>query len=299
MYSQITANKRKTWIMMIIFVLIVSVVAWFVSYYLLGSPYFTVAILAGAIAYAAFSYFNAAKLATTISKAQEVTQTQEPRLYKTVENLAITEGLPTPKVYIIDDTAPNAFASGKDPNHSIVVVTRGLLDIMDDAELQGVVAHEMAHIKNYDIRVMMVAMALVLVVAMIADISLRVSFFGGGRSRRSSSSSGEAGGIIMVVGIIGLIFAPIAAKLIQAAISRKREYLADASGALTTRYPEGLTSALEKLQNNGSTMKVQNSAMAHMYISNPLKKGSFTKYFSTHPPIEDRIAKLKEMEKSV
>ncbi len=294
MYSEIESNKRKTWIMMIFFVVVISILAWFVSYYLLGSPYFTIAILAGAVAYATFSYFNAAKLATTISKAQEVTQTEQPRLYTTVENLAITEGLPTPKIYIIDDPAPNAFASGKDPNHSIIVVTRGLLDIMDDAELQGVIAHEMAHIKNYDIRVMMVAMALVLVVAIIADISLRVSFFGGGRRR--SSSSGQAGGIVMIVGIIGLILAPIAAKLIQAAISRKREYLADASGALATRYPEGLASALTKLQTHGTKMKSQNSAMAHMYIANPLKKTSYTKFFSTHPPLEDRIAKLKEME---
>lgn len=298
MYSEIDKNKRKTWVMMIFFVIVVSVLAWFVSYYLLGSPYVTIAILAGAVAYATFSYFNAAKLATTISKAQEVTQTEEPRLYKTVENLAITEGLPTPKVYVIEDPAPNAFASGKDPNSSIVVVTRGLLDIMDDNELQGVMAHEMAHIKNYDIRVMMVAMALVLVVAIIADISLRVSFFGGGRSRRSSSS-GQGGNIMMIVGIIGLILAPIAAKLIQAAISRKREYLADASGALTTRYPEGLASALGKLQSHGTKMKSQNSAMAHMYIANPLKKTSYTKFFSTHPPIDDRITKLREMEVKV
>jgi len=297
-YSEIDKNKRKTWVMMIFFVIVVSVLAWFVSYYLLGSPYVTIAILAGAVAYATFSYFNAAKLATTISKAQEVTQTEEPRLYKTVENLAITEGLPTPKVYVIEDPAPNAFASGKDPNSSIVVVTRGLLDIMDDNELQGVMAHEMAHIKNYDIRVMMVAMALVLVVAIIADISLRVSFFGGGRSRRSSSS-GQGGNIMMIVGIIGLILAPIAAKLIQAAISRKREYLADASGALTTRYPEGLASALGKLQSHGTKMKNQNSAMAHMYIANPLKKTSYTKFFSTHPPIDDRIAKLRGMEVKV
>lgn len=297
MYSEIDSNKRKTWVMMVLFVVIVSIIAWFVSYYLLGSPYFTIAILAGAVAYAVFSYYNAAKLATTISKAQEVTQAEEPRLYKIVENLAITEGMPTPKVYIINDPALNAFASGRDPNHSIVAVTRGLLDALDDAELQGVMAHEMAHIKNYDIRVMMVAMALVLVVAIIADISLRVSFFGGGRRR--SSSNNQAGGIIMIVGIIGLILAPIAAKLIQAAISRKREYLADASGALTTRYPEGLASALTKLRDNGTTMKTQNSAMAHMYISNPLKKTSYTKFFSTHPPIDDRIAKLKEMERSI
>ncbi len=295
MYSEIDSNKRKTWIMMFVFVMLVAVIGWFVSIYVLGSPYFTVAILFGAVAYAIFSYYNAGKIATTLSRAHEVDEVSEQRLYRIVENLAITEGFPTPKLYVLEDPALNAFASGRDPEHSVVAATRGLLNALDDSELQGVMAHEMGHIKNYDIRVTMMAMALVLVISMIADISIRASFFGG--SRRSSNS--QAGGVVMIMGIIGLILAPIVAKLIQATISRKREYLADATGALTTRYPEGLASALEKLKTQGSTTKVQNSAMAHLYFANPLKKGSLTKYFSTHPPIDDRIAKLREMEVKV
>lgn len=295
MYSEIDSNKRKTWFLMAFFVVLVSLVGWFVSSYFLGSPYFTVAILFGAVAYAAFSYYNAGKMATTLAKANEVDEASEQRLYRIVENLAITEGFPTPKVYVIEDPGLNAFASGRDPNHAVVAATRGLLNTLDDAELQGVMAHEMGHIKNYDIRVTMMVMALVLVISLLADISIRMSFFGG--SRRSSNDSSN--GIIMIVGIIGLIMAPIVAKLVQSAVSRKREYLADATGALTTRYPEGLASALEKLKVNGSTVKSQNSAMAHLYFANPLKKGNLTKHFSTHPPIDDRIARLREMEVKV
>ncbi len=296
MYSEIDANKRKTWVLMVFFVVLVSIVGWFVSFYFLGSPYFTVAILFGAMAYAAYSYYNAGKMAVALSKAREVDESSEQRLYRIVENLAITEGFPTPKVYVIEDPGLNAFASGKDPDHAVVAATRGLLDALDDSELQGVMAHEMGHIKNYDIRVTMMVMALVLIISLIADIAIRVAWFGGG-SRRSSNSSSN--GVIMIVGIIGLILAPIVAKLVQAAVSRKREYLADATGALTTRYPEGLASALEKLKVNGSTTKSQNSAMAHLYFANPLKKSSLTKYFSTHPPIDDRIARLHEMETKI
>ena len=293
MYSEIDSNKRKTWLLMAFFVVLVSIVGLFISFYFLGSPYFTIAILFGAVAYAAYSYYNAGKMATSLAKAHEVDGASEQRLYRIVENLAITEGFPTPKVYVIEDPGLNAFASGRDPEHAVVAATRGLLDSLDDSELQGVMAHEMGHIKNYDIRVTMMVMALVLVISIIADVAIRVSIFGGG-SRRSSGNNSN--GVIMIVGIIGLILAPIIAKLVQSAISRKREYLADATGALTTRYPEGLASALEKLKVNGSTIKSQNSAMAHLYFANPLKKSKLTKYFSTHPPIDDRIAKLREME---
>lgn len=296
MYSAIDENKRKTWIMMFIFVVLVTTIAWFVSYYFLGSPSFTFVILVIAIVYAAFSYYNAGKMAVTISKANEVTEKEEQRLYRIVDNLSITQGLPTPKVYVIEDPALNAFASGRDPDHAVVAATRGLLDALDDAELEGVMAHELGHVKNYDIRVSMMAMALVLVISLIADLAIRATWFSGS-SRRSSNSN--ANGVILVIGLIGLVLAPIIAKLIQASISRKREYLADATGALTTRYPEGLASALQKLKTNGSTTKVQNSAMAHLYFANPLKSGSITKYFSTHPPIDDRIAKLREMETNV
>lgn len=295
MYSEIDANKRKTWVLMTVFVIIIAIVGWFVSYYFLGSPYFTVAIMCGAMAYAAFSYYNAAKMAVTLTRAREVDEATEQRLYRIVENLAITEGFPTPRIYVIEDPALNAFASGRDPDHAIVAATRGLLNTLNDQELEGVMAHEMGHVKNYDIRVSMMAMALVLVITMITDIAIRATWFGGGR--RSNNNSG--GNIVMVIGVAALILAPIAAKLVQAAVSRKREYLADATGALTTRYPEGLASALEKLKNSGSATRVQNSATAHLFFANPLKKGSITRYFSTHPPIDDRIAKLREMEVKV
>lgn len=295
MYSEIDSNKRKTWVFMVFFVVLVGLVGWFVSFYFLGSPYFTVAILFGAMAYAAFSYYNAGKMATTLAKATEVDESSEQRLYRIVDNLAITEGFPTPKVYVIEDLGLNAFASGRDPDHSVIAATRGLLNALDDAELQGVMAHEMGHVKNYDIRLSMMVMALVLVISLIADIAIRVSIFGGGRRSSNNSSNG----VIMIIGIVGIILAPIIAKLVQSAISRKREYLADATGALTTRYPEGLASALEKLKVNGSTVKSQNSAMAHLYFANPLRKSNLTKYFSTHPPLDDRIAKLREMEVKV
>ncbi len=292
MYSEIEANKRKTWIFMVFFVILVSIMGWFVSFYFLGSPFFTIAILFGAVAYAAYSYYNAGKMAVVLTKAREVDGQSEQRLYRIVENLAITEGLPTPKVYVIEDPGLNAFASGRDPDHAIVAATRGLLDALDDNELQGVMAHEMGHIKNYDIRVAMIVMALVLVISLIADIAIRVAWFSG--SNRSATHPA-----ILIIGLIGLILAPIVAKLVQSAISRNREYLADATGALTTRYPEGLASALEKLKAGGSTTKSQNSAMAHLYFANPLKKSKLSKYFSTHPPIDDRIAKLREMETKV
>lgn len=188
----------------------------------------------------------------------------------------------------MQDPAPNAFATGRNPSNAYVCATTGLLDIMDDTELQGVMAHEMGHVQNYDIRVNMVAFALVSVISMLSDIILRMTFFG--RDDRENSSPA-----LMAVGIVGLIIAPIAASLTQLAISRKREYLADATGALTTRYPEGLASALQKIAKVGSVTKKHNGATAHMFFANPLKAKNFAKLFSTHPPIEDRIAKLRGM----
>lgn len=295
MYSAIDSNKRKTWIMMTVFVILVGLIAWIASYYILNSPSVTLVILAVAIIYAGFSYFNAAKMATMFTGAKEVTEAEEQRLYRIVENLAITEGFPTPKVYVIEDPALNAFASGRDPNHAVVAATRGLLNTLDDQELEGVMAHEMGHVKNYDIRVSMMAMALVLVITFMADMIIRATWFGS--NRRSSNNNSNQ--IVVILGIIAIILAPIAAKLVQAAVSRKREYLADATGALTTRYPEGLASALEKLKQNGSATRVQNSATAHLFFANPLRKGNITRFFSTHPPIDDRIAQLRSMETEV
>ncbi len=256
-----------------------------------GQSFAPFAIIA-ALLYTVISYFASSKLALSLNGAHEVTKREEPRLYKTVENLAITEGLPMPKVYVIEDPAPNACAMGRNPNVAVVCATRGLLDIMDDSELQGVIAHELGHVKNYDIRVSMVAFALVSVIGIISDIILRMWFWGGLRDEEDNNS-GNA--IFMAIGFVVIILSPIIAALIQLAISRRREYLADASGALTTRYPEGLISALKKLEQTGSLMQKQSTSTAHLFFANPLKGKSLASLFSTHPPIADRIQRLQTM----
>ena len=289
MYSQIAANKRKTWFIMLAFLMVASLLAWAISSYY-GDPSMTVIILVVAGGYALFSYYNAGKMAVAMNGAKQIEQKDNPRFYRIVENLAITDGLPMPKVYIIDDPALNAFATGRDPDHAIVAATSGLLDLLDDSEVEGVMAHELGHVKNYDIRVSMIAFALVAVIAIISDIFLRMQFFGGRRN-----SNNEGGAIIAVIALVVAVLAPIAATLLQLAISRKREYLADATGALTTRYPEGLASALGKISKQGSVLKRQNTSTAHLFFASPLKAGFMSKLFSTHPPIQDRIARLHEM----
>lgn len=285
MYSAITANKRKTVGIFVVFILLVGVLSWIMAQFL-DEPLITPYVILGAAVYALFSYYISSKLALTLNGAQEIEKRDNPRLYRIVENLAITEGIPTPKVYIIEDRAPNAFATGNTPRNSAVCATTGLLDLLNDKELQGVMAHELGHIKNYDIRVSMAAFALVAAIALIADILLRISWFG-------NSSDNKA---IFFVGFIAAVLAPLAAMMIQMAISRQREYLADATGALTTRYPEGLASALAKIKHHGSAMKRQNTSTAHLFFANPLKKGGFSRLFSTHPPIDDRIARLKNID---
>lgn len=289
MYSEIAANKRKTILIFICFLLFVGLLAWLFSIYL-KQPSLTPYVLIGAAIYALISYYSSSKMALAVNGAKEIAKKDNPRLYRTVENIAITDGLPTPKIYIIDDPSPNAFATGRNPNSSSVAVTSGLLEMMTDKELEGVLAHELGHVKNYDIRVSLVAFALVAVVAIFADIILRMAWF---RDRDNDSNSNQ---IFFIIGIVAAILAPIIASLIQLAISRKREYLADATGALTTRYPEGLATALAKIGQSGSVMKRQNTATAHFFFANPLKGHSITNMFSTHPPIEDRIKRLKAME---
>jgi len=226
-------------------------------------------------------------MALALNGAHEIQKKDNPRLWRIVENLAITNGMPMPKVYIIEDSAPNAFATGRDPRHSVVAATTGILEIMDDKELEGVMAHELGHVKNYDIRVSMVAFALTAAISLIADIMLRVTIFSGDDENNNP--------LFFFLGIIAAILAPLVAMVIQLAISRQREYLADATSALTTRYPDGLISALEKLETTSTAMKRQNSSTAHLFFANPLKKKSLAGMFSTHPPIEDRIARLQEM----
>lgn len=289
MYSEIANNKRKTVFIMLGFVLFVSALGWLFGQYT-GRPAITPFVLIGAAVYAFIMYYSGGKMSLAVNGAKAVAKRDNPRLYRIVENLAIADGLPTPQIYIIDDPAPNAFATGRDPAHSVVCVTEGLLKIMDDQELEGVLAHEVGHVKNYDIRVSMVAFAMVAVVALLADIMLRMAWFGGG-----DDDNNGGGQIFFILGIVAAILAPIIATLIQLAVSRKREYLADATGALTTRYPEGLASALEKIQKTGSVLKRHNTATAHFFFTNPLKSHTITSLFSTHPPIEERIKRLRSM----
>lgn len=289
MYGAISANKRNTVIIMAVFVGLVGAIGWAISYVYGGSDHsIALWVIAVAAVYALIQYFAAGKLAVAMTGAEEIQKSDNPRLYRIVENLAITTGMPTPKVYIIDDPAPNAFATGRDPQHAIVAATSGILDIMNDRELEAVMAHEMSHVRNYDIRVSMIAFGLVSAIGILSDIAMRMMFFGD--NRRDSNTNP----LILVVGIVLIILAPVIAAMIQMAISRQREYLADASGVLTTRDSEGLADALEKLQQYGRPMQKQNTASAHLFISNPLKSGFLSGLFSTHPPLEQRIARLRQ-----
>jgi len=271
MYSEIASNKRKTWLIMALFAVIIGLLGWIVSD-LYGNPSFVyLAFIVGGV-YALIQYFAAAKLALATNGAHEVTKKEEPRLYRTVENLSITTGIPMPKVYVIDDPAPNAFATGRDPKHAAVAATRGLLDMMSDTELEAVLAHEMGHVKNYDIRVMMIVFGLVAAIGLIADIIMRMFWWGGDRD---NDRQGNA--LLFIIGLAAAILAPIVAALVQLAVSRRREYLADSTGALITRYPEGLISALEKIKASGSSMRRQNSATAHLFFANPLRGQSLAK----------------------
>ena len=287
MYGAIAANKRNTLLIMALFIGVVSAIGWVVSLYY-GNSSITYWVIGGAAIYALIQYFAASKLAVMSTGAQEIQKKDNPRLYRMVENLSITTGMPMPKVYVIDDPAPNAFATGRDPKHAIVAATTGIMEIMNDRELEAVMAHEMAHVKNYDIRVSMIAFGLVSAIGILSDMVMHMFFFGGNNDNRNVNP------IFMVVGVILIILAPIMAMLIQFAISRQREYLADASGAMTTRDPEGLANALEQLEKHARPMQRQSTSTAHLFFSNPLKSGAVASLFSTHPPLEDRIKRLRE-----
>lgn len=288
MYSNIAANKRRTLYIMAIFIAFVALVVWIFDKYLGGSTGVFYGGLIGALLYVIITYYAGAKMALAVNRAHQIQKADNPRLWRIVENLAITDGLPMPRVYIMNDPAPNAFATGRNPKNSAVCVTSGLLDIMNDQELQGVIAHEMSHVKNYDIRVMLVAFALTAVISLLADIMIRITWFGG--EDRDNNNQ-----LFIILGIVAAILAPIVATMIQLAVSRQREYLADASGALATRYPEGLASALEKIKQTGSATRRQNTATAHLFFANPLKGHGITTLFSTHPPLDDRIERLRTM----
>jgi heat shock protein HtpX len=288
MYRAIAKNKRNTVFIILLFLLIIGGLAALAAY-IYNDVTIVIITLVIATGYALIQYFAAGSQALALSGAHQIQKADNPRLYRIVENLAITTGSPMPKVYIINDPAPNAFATGRDPQHASVAATTGLLEILDDSELEGVMAHEIGHVRNYDIRVSMIVFGLVVAVGFIADMLMRMAWFGG----RNNNSGGNP--IVLVFGLVAFLVAPLVAAVVQAAVSRQREYLADATGALTTRHPDALASALQKLADYGRPMQRQNSTMAHMWISDPTKPGVMDRLFSTHPPIPDRIKRLGEI----
>lgn len=286
MYKQIAANKRNTVLIMIFFVLVIAAIGWLIAYFM-KDWWVALWILIIAAVYALVQYFAAGQLAVMMTGAKQITKRDNPRLYNTVENISIATGLPMPKVYIIDDPAPNAFATGRDPKHAMVAATTGLLDIMDNKELSAVMAHEMSHVKNYDIRVSMITFGLVCLIGYITDLSVRMIFY----TNRNDNDDNSPIGIIVLFFVS--LLAPLAASLAQLAVSREREYLADASAVHITRYPEGMISALKKLDTHARPMRHQNPATEGLFINNPLRKGVINGLFSTHPPIEKRIERLE------
>lgn len=286
MYKAIAQNKRRTVIIIIGFILLVGLIAALFAWFY-NDPMIAVWVIIVAIVYAVFQYYASSSIAMAMTGAREITKKDNPRLYNTVENLSITTGLPMPKVYIIDDPAPNAFATGRDPKHASVAATTGLIDIMDNKELTAVMAHEMSHVKNYDIRVSMIVFGLVCVIGLISDIAFRMMFYG---NRRRNNEGSPVGYVLIIV---AAILSPLVAAVAQMAVSRQREYLADASAVNITRYPEGMIDALKKLQSHSQPMKCQNIAAEAMWINNPLKKGFFSNLLSSHPPIEKRIERLE------
>lgn len=294
MYSAIAANKRNTIFIITGFVALLGGLSYWWGQ-ASGNGSSAIMIIVFVALYALIQYFVASSFAIAMSGAQPITKKDNPRLWNTVENLAITEGMPMPKVYIINDEAPNAFATGRDPKHAVVAATTGLLAIMDDKELEGVMAHELGHVKNYDIRVSTIVFGLVSAVGILADFAMRMAFWGNLGGNRKDSNDNGFGAVLILIGILASIIAWLIGPLVSAAVSRQREYLADASGAHTTRYPEGLASALEKLGKYGRPMRRASASMAHMYINDPIKPGLVERLFSTHPPIPKRIARLREI----
>lgn len=291
LYTHKDSNIRKTWFLMILFFIFVIGVGYVFSY-AMDSPGILFLAVIFSIAMSFISYWWSDKIVLFMSRAKEVNRENNKQIYNLVENLCITAGLPVPKIYIMEDSGMNAFATGRNPEHGVIVLTAGLVNNLEKSELEGVIAHELSHIGNRDILLSTVIVVLVGFVTLLADWFMRWSFFG---RRGKDRDSGQLGMIMMVVAIILSILSPVVAAIIQAALSRKREFLADADGALLTRYPEGLASALEKISQN-SGIERANKATAHMYISNPFrKKGFMNKLFSTHPPVGERIKNLQNI----
>ena len=296
LYSQAESNVRKTWFLILFFLIFIIALGSLFSYLLDNSIILVIAVIFSVFT-SFFSYWYSDKIVLKMFHAQPIEKRDNPELYRLVENLCIASGLPLPKIYILPELQPNAFATGRDEKHAVVAVTQGLLDKLERAELEGVIAHELGHVKNKDILLGTVIVILVGIVALLSNWFLRISFWGGGR--RNSKEGGYLGLIIMALGIVAAILAPLAASLIRLSISRKREFLADASGALLTRYPEGLARALEKISSDPNQMKRGSNSTAHLFISSPFRgaqsKSWFTKIFTTHPPIEERVNALRGM----
>lgn len=300
MYNQIDSNKKKSILLVAIFIVVVVVLGYFFGK-LLGYGYYGL-IIALIISWimTLFSYYKGDKVALWTSGAREIHENDNPYIWRLVENLSITSGIPMPKVYIISDEALNAFATGRDPKHASIAFTAGIIKSLEKSELEGVIAHELSHIKNYDIRLMTIVIVLVGTLALLSDFFLRSRMWGFGR-RSDNDNDNKLGALLLIIGIILAILSPIIAQLIQLAISRKREFLADASGALLTRYPQGLASALEKISSYSKPLKTASKATAHLYIANPFAGGGkfLANLFSTHPPMEERIKALKKMENNL
>jgi len=292
LYTHKDANVRRTWFLISLFLILIIGLGWVFSYQFNNPAILVIAVVFSSLM-SFTSYWYSDKIVLAISRAKEIKKGDNPELYRIVENLCITAGLPVPKIYLIDEMALNAFATGRNAEHAVVAVTRGLLEKLNRSELEGVLAHELSHIGNRDILLQTVVVILVGLVALLSDWFLRWSFFG--RGRKSNQGGGQIAAIMTIIGIVLAILSPFIATLIQLAISRKREFLADADGALLTRYPEGLASALEKISADQTPLRVANKATAHMYIANPFRGKRISKMFMTHPPVEERVRNLREM----
>lgn len=293
-YTQADSNIRKTWLLLGAFLALIIGLGYFFSYYY-NNPAILYFAAGFSVLQSIISYWYSDKIILAMTRAKPISHEENPELYHLLENLTIASGLPQPRFYLLEESQPNAFATGRDPNHAAIVVTRGLLEKLEKSELEGVLAHELSHVGNRDSLVMTVTVILVSIVSVTANMFFRIGRTGGGKR----SDNDRAGGVLALVGLVAVILAPIAATLVQLAISRKREFLADASAALLTRYPEGLARALEKISQDQSPLHVANDSTAHLYIASPFRGKQATswlvKLFSTHPPIEERIKALREI----
>ncbi len=291
LYNIADSNTRKTWILITFFLVFIILLGWLFSYLLDSSLILYLAVIVS-ISTSVSSYWFSDKIILASTHAEPIKKEDSPELYRIVENLSIASGIPMPKVFLLNESQPNAFATGRDEKHAVIAVTKGLLGKLERNEIEGVIAHEISHIRNKDILLQTAVVVLVGIITIVSDFFIRISFYSGDRDNKNN-------GIMIVLGIIAAVLAPIAASLIQLSISRKREFLADASGALLTRYPEGLASALEKISSDSTPIRTANNSNAHLFISSPLRgkesKSWFSKLFLTHPPVEERIANLRGM----